>query len=88
MLHRADGMRIPNQFLKATVFVVSIARFADDGSVLEYDFEGTGFLIGLRCKNCAGQSFFYLVADSEGWRSAFRTDVDHDSEVMPISVPN
>ena len=30
----------------------------------------------------------WLVADSEGWRSAFRTDVDHDSEVMPISVPN
>jgi hypothetical protein len=29
-----------------------------------------------------------LPADSEGWRSAFRTDVDHDSEVMPISVPN
>jgi len=28
------------------------------------------------------------AADSEGWRSAFRTDVDHDSEVMPISVPN
>jgi hypothetical protein len=29
-----------------------------------------------------------LCADSGGWRSAFRTDVDHDSEVMPISVPN
>jgi hypothetical protein len=29
-----------------------------------------------------------LFADSEGCRSAFRTDVDHDSEVMPISVPN
>src|SRR3954452_1108001 len=29
-----------------------------------------------------------LYADSEGWRSAFRTDVDHDSEVMSISVPN
>jgi hypothetical protein len=27
-------------------------------------------------------------ADSEGWRSAIRTDVDHDSEVMPISIPN
>ena len=27
-------------------------------------------------------------ADSEGWRSAFRTDVDHYSELMPISVPN
>jgi hypothetical protein len=27
------------------------------------------------------------TADSEGWRSAFRTDVDHDSEVMPISIP-
>jgi hypothetical protein len=26
--------------------------------------------------------------DSEGWRSAFRIDVDHDSEVMPISNPN
>jgi len=26
--------------------------------------------------------------DSEACRSAFRTDVDHDSEVMPISVPN
>jgi len=28
------------------------------------------------------------AADSGGCRSAFRTDVDHDSEVMPISVPN
>jgi hypothetical protein len=28
------------------------------------------------------------LADSEGWRSAFRTDVDHDSEVMSISIPN
>jgi len=27
-------------------------------------------------------------ADSEPWRSPFRTDVDHDSEVMPISIPN
>jgi hypothetical protein len=32
--------------------------------------------------------FQCCIADSEGWRSAFRTDVDHDSEVMPISVPN
>ena len=30
----------------------------------------------------------YRLADSEGWRSAFRTDGDHHSEVMPISVPN
>jgi trans-aconitate methyltransferase len=28
------------------------------------------------------------AADSEGCRSAFRTDVDHCSEVMPINVPN
>jgi hypothetical protein len=27
-------------------------------------------------------------ADSEGCRSAFRTDVDHRSEVMSISIPN
>jgi hypothetical protein len=26
-------------------------------------------------------------ADSDRCRSAFRTDVDHDSEVMPIIVP-
>jgi uncharacterized protein (DUF433 family) len=26
-------------------------------------------------------------ADSEGWRSAFRTDVDHDSELMSITIP-
>jgi len=31
---------------------------------------------------------YVKAADSERWRSAFRTDVDHDSEVMPISVPN
>lgn len=29
-----------------------------------------------------------LDADSEGCRSAFRTDVDHDSKVMSISIPN
>ena len=29
-----------------------------------------------------------LAADSEPCRSPFRTDVDHDSEVMPISIPN
>jgi hypothetical protein len=32
--------------------------------------------------------FIWIAADSEGWRSAFRTDVDHDSEVMAISIPN
>jgi len=36
----------------------------------------------------AGRKVFGFRADSEGWRSAFQTDVDHDSEVMPISVPN
>ena len=34
------------------------------------------------------QTGVVVGADSEGCRSAFRTDVDHDSEVMPISVPN
>jgi hypothetical protein len=27
------------------------------------------------------------IADSGGWRSSFRTDADHDSEVMAISIP-
>ena len=27
-------------------------------------------------------------ADSEGWRSAFRSDGDHESEVMSISNPS
>jgi hypothetical protein len=34
------------------------------------------------------QPSLIVVADSGRCRSAFRTDVDHDSEVMPISVPN
>jgi hypothetical protein len=39
--------------------------------------------------SCARDNAFEAqVADSEGCRSAFRTDADHDSEVMPISVPN
>jgi hypothetical protein len=29
-----------------------------------------------------------MLADSEGCRSPFRTDVDHYSEVMPISIPS
>jgi hypothetical protein len=29
-----------------------------------------------------------LHADSGGWRSAFRSDADQDSEVMPIGIPN
>jgi hypothetical protein len=29
-----------------------------------------------------------LTADFGGWRSAFRSDGDHDSEVMAISIPN
>ena len=36
----------------------------------------------------AGRAMAGLLADSERCRSAFRTDVDHDSEVMPITVPN
>ncbi|MGA3018853.1 MAG: hypothetical protein ABSF62_17165 [Bryobacteraceae bacterium] len=38
--------------------------------------------------NAEGRRTLLISADSEGCRSAFRTDVDHDSEVMPISVPN
>ena len=34
------------------------------------------------------RKFTKEIADSEGWRSAFRTDVDHDSNLMPITVPN
>jgi hypothetical protein len=28
-----------------------------------------------------------IAADSEGCRSAFRGDGDHDSELMPITIP-
>jgi hypothetical protein len=31
--------------------------------------------------------YWMCSADSDGCRSAFRTDVDHHSEVMPISIP-
>jgi hypothetical protein len=44
---------------------------------------------GFPKQNEFGEAFLLIrahPADSEGWRSAFRTDVDHDSEVMAISV--
>jgi hypothetical protein len=58
-------------------FLVFVAQDDDVGleSVFGGVLGGTGLTFGSN-------------ADSEGWRSAFRTDVDHDSEVMPISVPN
>jgi hypothetical protein len=53
-------MRIPDILLKSTAFVVSIAE-DEDRQEGEYDFEGSGFLIGLRSRHVSGQSFFYFV---------------------------
>jgi hypothetical protein len=51
-------MRVPDYMLKSIAFVVSIAS---DGTEAEYDFEASGFLVGMRSKRCNGQSFFYFV---------------------------
>ena len=52
-------------------------------------YDGSKQLLYLRFRNTGDvYRYFHFPADSEGWRSAFRTDVDHDSEVMPISIPN
>jgi hypothetical protein len=51
-------MRVPDFILKSIAFLVSIAT---EGSSDEYDFEGSGFLVGVRSKRCVGQSFFYFV---------------------------
>jgi hypothetical protein len=53
-----DPMRVPDFMLRSIAFVVSIA--SDEGAD-EYDFEGSGFFIGLRSERCVGQSFFYFV---------------------------
>jgi hypothetical protein len=45
------------------------------------------FIDGLGVLDSPPERLADVSADSEGCRSAFRTDVDHDSEVMPISVP-
>jgi uncharacterized protein (DUF849 family) len=47
----------------------------------------TGVAIGAAMAGMRSIHVHIRIADSEGCRSAFRTDVDHDSEVMPISVP-
>ena len=56
-----DPMRIPDGLLKSTAFVVSIANKDRDHVPAEYDFEGSGFLVGLRSHHCSGQSFHYFV---------------------------
>jgi hypothetical protein len=54
----------------------------------EMDVEARHENAQIKAARMAPGVFVMLCADSEGWRSAFRTDVDHDSEVMPISIPN
>ena len=54
----------------------------DDGHVAAEDTKQSDYT------PLAGAELNLGCADSEGWRSAFRTDGDHYSEVMAISIPN
>ena len=58
-----DPVRIPDDLLKCTAFVVSIVKEDREKSPIEYqyDFEGTGFLVSLRSRHRSGQSFSYFV---------------------------
>jgi hypothetical protein len=70
-------------------------------AIVDGDINGTGFVkirykdqtLAIYAKDLRSRSEDHLndstpLGDSDRWRSAFRADVDHDSEVMPISVPN
>ncbi len=72
------GCLIEGCSIRSTVRKTGVAKKTIVRLVVEWGF----------CANYQDRVFRNLNADSEGWRSAFRTDVDHDSEVMPISVPN
>ena len=51
-------------------------------------FKKLGLMLVMLVMVAQAQQSVGDLADSERCRSAFRTDVDHDSEVMPITVPN
>jgi len=61
---------------------------AEDARIDEAIARTRGFFESLGVKTRLRDYGVPPDADSEGCRSAFRADVDHDSEVMPISVPN
>jgi hypothetical protein len=80
-------LRITRDYVRLTRELV--AAQIEPGVLLEQSDQssGIGTSESVSVRNL-GKNEIVNVADSEGWRSAFRTDVDHDSEVMPISVPN
>ena len=58
--------------------------FSDVEAFAEFDWATAG----TRKTGPILQRFNLTTADSEGWRSAFRSDGDHESEVMSISNPS
>ena len=54
-----DTVKVPDRILKSSAFVVSIA--SQVGKTYQYDFEGTGFFVGLFSKRCESQAFYYFV---------------------------
>ena len=77
---KADGRQRPLGIAALEDKIVQQAVVTVLNQIYEEDF--LGFSYGFR----PGRS--QHDADSEGCRSAFRTDVDHHSEVMPIGIPN
>ena len=57
-IKKADTVRVPDYILNCSAFVVSIASEADE---TEFDFECSGFFVGLFSERCKGQAFRYFV---------------------------
>jgi hypothetical protein len=51
-------VKIPEFIYKCTAFVVSIASQGNDSE--QYDFAGTGFLVGIPSETAKGRSHFIL----------------------------
>ena len=77
-------MNIPEWIYKSTAFVVSIASEGSDSD--EYDFEGTGFLVGRPCVNIPGRSHFYFVTTAHTLKRAVIAGRDNPEAITRYGI--
>jgi hypothetical protein len=77
-------VKIPEWIHKSTAFVVSVASEGSD--ITEYDFEGTGFLIGRPMKNSGGRSHFYFVTTAHTLKHAVFAGRDLPTAIIRYGI--
>lgn len=77
-------VKIPEWIYKSTAFVVSIASEGNDSE--EYDFQGTGFLVGRPIESLPGRSHFYFVTTAHTLKRAVIAGEDTPSAAIRYGV--